>query len=259
MTSVSVGGFEVEVEGEGPAVFLVHGLGGSSNSFQALLPSLSGFRCLRPDLPGSARSRLPYGKLTMDMLVRSVSEALNALGGAPCHLVGHSMGTLICQHIAAQTPEAVMSMALFGAFPEPTDAARERLKDRARIARRDGMAVVADAVVGAAVSPTTRSSNPIAPAFVRESHMRQDQEGFAQTCEALAEAKGADLRLVRCPVLLVTGEEDSVGPPSVAHAMAERLKGARVRVLDRCGHWTPIERPIECGKLLGEFVRERTR
>lgn len=259
MTSVAVGGMEIEVEGDGPAVLFVHGLGGSSNSFQALLASLAGFRSLRPDLPGSARSRLPYGKLTIETLVKSVSDAARALGAAPCHLVGHSMGTLICQHIAAQTPEAVSSMTLFGGFPEPTDAARERLKERARIAREDGMAAVADAVVAAGISSATRTANPIAATFVRESHMRQDAEGFARTCEALAEAKAADFRLIQCPVLLVTGEEDAVGPPSVAHAMAEKLKGARVRILDRCGHWTPVERPSECGGLLGEFVRERAR
>jgi pimeloyl-ACP methyl ester carboxylesterase len=165
------------------------------------------------------------------------------------------MGTLICQHIAARMPEAVRSMTLFGPILEPPEAARQRLKDRARVARQDGMVAVADAVTAVAISSASKAANALAVPFVRESHMRQDPEGFAQSCQALAEAQAADLRLVRCPTLLVTGEEDGVGPPSMAQAIADRIKGARVKVLERCGHWTPVERPAECARLLSEFVR----
>jgi 3-oxoadipate enol-lactonase len=118
------------------------------------------------------------------------------------------------------------------------------------------MLAIADAALDG-LSSATKAANPLAGPFLRESHMRQDAEGFAQTCEALAEAHAADLRLVRCPALLVTGEEDSVAPPGMAHMIADRLKGARVRIVERCGHWTPIERPQECGRLLSEQLRAR--
>ena len=62
---------------------------------------------------------------------------------------------------------------------------------------------------------------------------------------------------IAAPVLLVTGDEDGVAPPSAVRAMAERLHGAashRVVVLPRCGHWTPIERPEECQRELREFL-----
>ena len=42
----------VEDEGEGDPVVCVHGLGGSSNTWTALLPALAGLRVIRPDLPG---------------------------------------------------------------------------------------------------------------------------------------------------------------------------------------------------------------
>ena len=62
-------------------------------------------------------------------------------------------------------------------------------------------------------------------------------------------------RLIGCPSLIVTGDEDGVGPPSVAREIAGCIKGARSVILDRCGHWTPIEKPKECGMLLSEFLR----
>ena len=237
-------------------MIFVHGLGGSSNSFQTLMPAMSGYRCVRPDLPGSARSRLPHEKLTIDWLAQTIIETAQSLGACPGHLVGHSMGTIICQHIAALVPDAILSMTLFAPILEPADAARQRVRERAQIARSQGMCVVADAVVDAGLASYTKANNQLASAFVRESHMRQDAEGFAQTCEALASATAADLRLIRCPTLLVTGDEDKVAPPSSVQAMAEKITGAKTKILDRCGHWAMIEKPQECSKLLSEFLRD---
>ena len=84
--------------------------------------------------------------------------------------------------------------------------------------------------------------------------MRQDNEGFAKSCEALAGANKADVRALKMPVLVVTGEEDAVGPPSVAHQLADEVGHGRAVILPGCGHWTPIEKPADCRRLIAEFV-----
>jgi 3-oxoadipate enol-lactonase len=249
---------KAEVDGSGAPIVFVHGLGGSSNSFQTLMHDIRSFRSVRVDLPGSARSKLPHEKLSIEWFARTVIETAQSLGANPGHLVGHSMGTIICQHIAALVPEAVLSMTLFAPFLEPGDAARQRIRDRAQLARSQGMCVVADQVVEAGLSSHTKSQNPLASAFVRESHMRQDAEGFAQTCEALASATAADLRMIRCPTLLITGDEDKVAPPSAMQAMAEKIKNSKTKILDRCGHWTMIEKPQDCSKLLSAFLHQHS-
>lgn len=255
MTSIRLPTMTVESEGEGPPVVMLHGLGGTSNSFQPLVPALSGFRLIRPDLPGAGRSPTPAGKLTVASLVDAVADAMNHLGVARAHITGHSFGTLVAQHLAARLPDKCASLTLFGPILEPQDAARERLRARAEAARHDGMDVIGEQLSRGALSGTSAADNPVAVAFVRESHMRQDAEGFARSCEALAEAGRADHRLVGCPTLIVTGDEDGVGPPTMARELAGRIKGAKSVILDRCGHWTPIEKPKECGRLLSEFLR----
>ena len=255
MTGAAVGRMMIEIDGAGPPVVFVPGLGATSNSFQPLLAALGGFRCIRLDLPGSGRSPLPLGGVSIEGFAAEVAEAIAAVAGGPAHLVGHSRGALVCQHVAARTPEHVASLALFGPIVEPTDASRQRLKDRAKIARVEGMIGVADAVVAGGLSSSAKSANPLLAAYVRESHMRQDPEGFAQSCEALAAAQGADLRGLRAPTLIVTGDEDAVAPPSAAQALADRVKGAKVKVLEHCGHWTPLERPADCARLLAEHLR----
>jgi 3-oxoadipate enol-lactonase len=255
LSTISTSQLKAEVEGSGAPMIFVHGLGGSSNSFQTLMPALGGFRCVRPDLPGSARSKLPHEKLNIEWLAQTIIETAQSLAACPGHLVGHSMGTIVCQHVAVLVPEAILSMTLFAPIFEPSEGMRARVRERAQIARGQGMCVVADAVVEAGLSSQTKSQNPLVAAFVRESHMRQDSEGFAQTCEALASATAADLRMIKCPTMLVTGDEDKVAPPSAMLAMAEKIKGAHAHVLERCGHWTMIEKPNECSKLLSAFLR----
>ena len=255
MTSAAVGRTQIEIDGAGSAILFVHGLGGTSNSFQMLLGGLGGIRCIRPDLPGSGRSPRPFAPLSIDMFVETIAEIIEKLGGGAVHLVGHSMGTLVCQHVAVRQPEFVKSLSLFGPIVEPSETARQRLKDRARTARQDGMIGIADAAATGGTSATSRNANPLLAPFIRESHMRQDPEGFAQTCEALASAQAADLRFLRRPTLIVTGDEDTVAPPSAARALADRLKGAKLKVLEHCGHWTPFERAQDCAKLLSEHVR----
>ena len=255
MTGAAVGRTQIEIDGAGSAIVFVHGLGGTSNSFHPLLGALGGFRCIRPDLPGSGRSPHPFQPLTIDFFVETIAEIVEKLGGGGVHLVGHSMGTLICQHLAARHPDAVKSLTLFGPIIEPPDSARERLRDRARTARQDGMIGIADAAASAGTSSTSRGANLLLAPLVRESHMRQDPEGFARTCEALARAEAADLRFLRCPTSIVTGDEDAVAPPSAAQALADKIKRSKLRILEHCGHWTPFERSQDCAKLLSEHVR----
>ena len=255
MTSVHVRGMAIDSEGEGPPIVMLHGLGGTSNSFEAMMPALSGFRVVRPDLPGAGRSPTPPQKITVASLVEAVERAAVHLGVNRAHVVGHSFGTLIAQHIAARHPQRVASLTLFGPILEPQDAARERLRARATTARHEGMSAIADQLIGAALARATATDNPVAVAFVRESHMRQDAEGFARSCEALGQAERADHRLIDCPTLIVAGDEDTVGLPSVAKELAGKIGGAKAVILNRCGRWTPIERSKDGGKLLLEFVR----
>lgn len=254
----------VEEEGEGPAVVCVHGLGGSSNSFTPLMPALARHRVLRVDLPGSGRSQRAEGELSIERYVEALLRICERLGVARAHWVGHSMGTIVCQHIAAGHPKLAASIALFGPLIAPPDAARTAMKARAAKAREGaaGMHEITQGLLQAAISADTRQRLPLAVAFVRESLMRQEGEAYARSCEALAGAQAAAVERIEAPVLLVTGDEDGVAPPQSVRAMADRLHNAarkRVVVLSRCGHWTPVERPDECQRELRDFLAANAR
>ena len=247
----------VEVDGQGDAILFVHGLGGTSNVFTPQVMALGGrYRTVRADLPGSGRSPAG-GSLSIGGFAEAIVRLARVLGVERAHLVGHSMGTIVCQHVAVSEPRLVRSLALFGPLLAPPDPARQAMRDRAAKARAEGMAGIADAILQGATSGDTRANNPVGAALVRELLMRQDAEGYAKTCEALAGAAAADVKRIGCPTLLVTGDEDAVAAPSAVRAMGEQINGARVVVLNRCGHWTTLERAGECSAALKEFLAGR--
>jgi len=250
----------VEEEGEGDAVVCVHGLGGSTNTFTPLMPSLARHRVIRVDMPGSARSHRVEGPLTIERFVETLLSVCTRLNVTRAHWVGHSLGTIVCQHVAVTAAKLVRSIALFGPLIAPPEAVRTAIRARAAKARAEGTAgmhEIALGLVNAAVSAETRQRSPLAVAFVRESLMRQDADAYARTCDALAEASAAAVERIEAPVLLVTGDEDGVAPPQQVRAFADKLhsaKSTRVVVLPKCGHWTPIERPEDCARELRDFL-----
>ena len=248
----------VEIQGEGEPVVMIHGLGGTSNTFTPVLAAFARHRTIRFDLPGSGRSPRVDGPLSLRLFVERALLVMRKAEVERAHVVAHSMGTIVAAHLAATEPGKVTSLALFGPLLAPPDPARAAIRARAAEARKGDMQPIADALLQSSVSADTRIKRPAAAAFVRELLMRQDAEGYARTCEALAEMQPADTSRIDCPTLLVTGDEDVVAPPQSVRMMSERIAGSRVEVLRGCGHWTPVEKPEECTGLLKRFLLERS-
>ncbi len=251
---------DAPVGGGGDAVLMIHGLGGTSNVWTPLLQALPQFFKIRFDLPGSGRSQRCEGPLTIARFVQAARRVLETQGIERAHVMGHSLGTIVALHLAVTVPAAVRSLALFGPLLAPPDPARQALRARAEQARRDGIAgmqTIADALVQAATAAETKARRAAAVAFVRESVMRQDPDGYARTAEALAAAEPADAARVGCPTLLVTGDEDAVAPPQSVRALAEKIPRSQVEVLRGCGHWTPVEQPEACIDLARRFYARR--
>ncbi|WP_433276298.1 alpha/beta fold hydrolase [Pseudonocardia xinjiangensis] len=244
----------VEVEGDGPAVLLVHGLGGTSNFYQVQADALvDRFRVIRVDSAGAGRSPVADG-ISVESHADDLAAVLTELGVDSAKVVGHSMGTLVVRALAARHPGTVSGLALLGAVREPAEAGRQAQRDRAAVLREKGTAAVAPAVVANAVSETTRRDRPEVAAFVRELVMRQDAEGYARNCEALAAATDPGPIDPALPLLLVTGSDDKVGPPEASQELAAAHGSATVEILPGVGHWTALEAARATTDLLLKFL-----
>jgi 3-oxoadipate enol-lactonase len=231
----------VEIEGSGPPVLMVHGLGGTTNFYQVQAQALAErFQVIRVDSAGAGRSPAG-GQISIGSHAGDLAALLDQLGVSGAAVIGHSMGTLVARTLAARHPALVSRLVLLGAVAEPADAARQAQRDRAATLRKDGTAAVAPGVVANALSETTQRDKPEVAAFVRELIMRQDPEGYARNCEALAAATDPGPVDPGLPLLLITGSDDKTGPPEVSQAIASAHGSATVTVIDGIGHWTALE------------------
>jgi pimeloyl-ACP methyl ester carboxylesterase len=244
----------VEVSGNGPPVVLLHGLGGTGNFYQPQVGALAErFTVIRPDLRGHGRS-LATGEISIHGYLADLAGLLDELGLGEVRLVGHSMSTLTAQHFALAYPHRISALVLLGAVHAPAQPGREAQRQRAATVREQGMTAVADAVVANATSPATRRDRPVVAAFVRELLMRQDPEGYARGCEALAGATEPDTAAIRVPMLLATGADDGVGSPEVSEQLAGLAADAQTAVYPDCGHWTALEAAAQVTDDLLKFL-----
>ena len=114
MPTQSIEHITVEVDGTGDSVIMIHGLGGTSNTWTPQMSLfVDGYQSVRPDLPGAGRTP-PGTFVSIETLVECVSDIARSLGIRNAHVLGHSMGTIVCQHLAVANPSLVRSLALFG-------------------------------------------------------------------------------------------------------------------------------------------------
>jgi pimeloyl-ACP methyl ester carboxylesterase len=89
-----------------PTLVLVHGFTGSHEGFQYLVPFLTDFRLIIPDLPGFGVSPLPHDRLTLSHLGGLLAEFIDALDlPEPPYVIGHSLGSLAVVEALRQHPD----------------------------------------------------------------------------------------------------------------------------------------------------------
>src|SRR2546430_17735864 len=85
----------VEIEGEGEPVLMIHGLGGTSNTFTPLLGAFARHRTIRFDLPGSGRSHRGEAPLSLTLFVERALLGMQSNRIERAHVGSHSTGTII--------------------------------------------------------------------------------------------------------------------------------------------------------------------
>lgn len=90
------------------------------------------------------------------------------------------------------------------------------------------MAKVADTVIGNAFSSKSLKGKPEVVAFARELLSRQDPNGYALGCEALASSQDPEWGAVKAKTTIVIGKEDQVSSPAVCEAIKDNLTSAKV-------------------------------
>lgn len=239
----------------GPALLCLHGLGGSTRFFAALGPALA-HRCrvVAFDFPGSGCSAVP-ARIAFDDLAAATVEVARQIDG-PCHILGHSMGTIIGLEAIRQSPGLASGFLAVGGLLQARSDACERIAARVAVIESRGLAGLGESVAAANVSARTRTERPDVLAQVSAIFEAQPQEGYLATARALIGWTARALPPldgVRC--LAVAGAEDRYAPPDDVRALAAQLPGALDAVIvPGCAHLPFLEDPRAFSQILDRFL-----
>jgi len=228
---VTANGSRIFVEecGSGPLMVLMHGLGGTTNYFQPLISQFSSrYTMLRFDFPGSGFSTFKSAP-SIPQFVEDLRSILDSNEKEPPVLVGHSLGSIVAMHYAAQYPN-VAALVLIGPGRSAAHipAAVERMTGLATKAR-EGIEGIRDSTIDNNVAP---SSSDLVRTFVRQIISSQDPEGYAATCEAVAAKSHVDpdYAAIKCPTLLIAGDQDKISPLSRSQELKELIGGGKDQI-----------------------------
>lgn len=185
--------------------------------------------------------------------------ASHVLGLAPSRfaLIGHSMGARVALEIVARAPEQVSRLMLantgvHGVAPGE-QAKRHALRD---LGRKQGFDRLLDAWLPPMVGAPRREDAALI-AMLRAMCSRAGQRIFEAQIEALlhrpdARAAAAE---VRCPTMIVVGDEDQWSPVAQHREMAQCIVGSQLHVIDRAGHMAPAEQPAQFNRLIAAWLK----
>lgn len=240
--------------GQPLVLVLVHGYLGGSAQWQAQIEAFAPTHdVIAPDLPGfGAASALP-GPATIADFAAAVVACLDGLGIGRFALLGHSMGGMIVQEIAARHGNRIDRLVLYGTGPlglmpdrfEPLEVSMARLD-------AEGVAPTADRI-----SATWFRDGPRAPGYGPTRDLaRLANAGAARNALAAMRDWDGRARLagLAMPCRIIWGDQDrSYRWPQVA-ALWDGIPGAELAVVPGASHAVHLEKPALFDALLRDFL-----
>jgi pimeloyl-ACP methyl ester carboxylesterase len=272
LSHVRIHGHDVRYRraGSGESVVLIHGLAGSSLTWQHVMGPLSEhYDVIAPDLLGHGESAKPMGDYSLGAMASGLRDLLAILGVESATIVGQSFGGGVAMQLAYQHPDLCDRLVLVGSgglgrevswilrlcslpgaeqlmpllFPRPVagigTAIGAFLHDRGLRAPLVGEMWRAYASLAGAENRK---------AFVRT--MRGVIEPGGQTVSALDRLYLA----ANIPTLIVWGDHDAIIPLEHAYAAHEAIAGSRLEILEGIGHFPHAEAPERFVEILCDFL-----
>ncbi|MGH9163378.1 MAG: alpha/beta fold hydrolase [Vicinamibacteraceae bacterium] len=248
--------------GTGAAVLFIHAFPLTAEMWRAQLETLPpGWRGLALDLRGLGRSALaPGGRAASSVAHHAddVDALLGALGIDSAVVVGLSMGGYVAFALCRRAPHRVRALVLADTRADPdTDETRAKRDSLKLVAREQGAAAIADAMIPQLVGSSTHKRRPELLEEVRAMVRQNSASGIVDALECLKTRPDSRplLPTLTCPTLIIVGDEDLVTPPAMSQDMACALRGSAVHVIAGAGHLSSLEQPEAFGRSLNQFLQ----
>lgn len=231
------------IEGQGPALFLIHGIGARKTGFAKVVAALKDrFTCISYDLRGHGDSPLPEGRFGLEDLVDDLEALRDRLGIAQAHFAGHSLGGMIGPAFARRYPDRVLSLGLLSTAAFRTEDDSAKVKAVVAQMRDKGIGQVLDTLTARWFTDAFAAAHPEVIAWRKQQVMDTPAEVFLTVFDIYAETEMAPwLHEVAAPALVLTGELDGGCNPRLNQQIAAALPKADLVILEGLKHAILIE------------------
>lgn len=252
--------YEVRGAPSRPPLVLIHGLGYARPGWGPFPDHLADrFLLVLMDNRGVGASSVPPGPYTTAQMAEDVVAVMDAAGIDRAHLLGTSLGGMICQEVAVRWPARVDRLVLVASTPggdrgHPMPPGTVELLQRMpRLTPEEALR----AAVENALSPTSRAADPtlVDRIVTMRLQVAQDPAGWQAQAAAGTTYDGGDrLSTITAPTLIVHGDDDQVLAPENAEILQRLLPDARLVRLPEVGHLAPWEAPAQLARVVTDFL-----
>lgn len=196
--------------------------------------------------------------LTQDDSLAAMAGRVLAAAPPRFALAGLSMGGYVALEILRQAPERVERLALVDTTARPDSPEQsQRRKDAVALARAGGFDKIMPTMLPLLVHPDHLALERVG-GVAKDMARAVGAEAFARQQNAIMHRPDArpGLPRVTCPTLVVVGSDDSVTPLERAEEMAGLIPNARLEVVEKSGHLTPLEQPSAVSALMAAWLRQ---
>lgn len=248
--------------GRGERVLLIMGSSAAGRVWtlhQTPALAAAGYQAITFDNRGVPPSDEPPGRYSLDDLVADTKGLIEALGAAPCRIVGTSMGALIAQELAIRWPELVRCAVLISTKAR-SDPARTAHLRAYQVLAESGIELPRDfeasMLAFEMLSPATLNAPAQAELWLET--IRQSVGGanraLGQSWADLTEDRREALRGVAAPCRVIAFSDDLVTPPHLGAEVADSIPDCDFVEIGSAGHFGYLERPAEVNAALLEFL-----
>lgn len=243
-----------------PAVLLLHGLGANGSMWTLQFDDLiaAGLRPIAPDLPGFGDSPYDGRGWNFRRVAGELTGLLRELDTGPAHVVGLSMGGVIAQQFAFDSPELARKLVLVSTFSvlRPSNFSQwlyffQRLVVVHLVGLEQQSKIVARRVFP---NPGQESLREMAAAQIARADPRAYRAAMRHLGLFDSRRRLKDIRL---PTLVISGERDSTVSPARQKMLADGIPGARQVVIPNGGHAVAIDQAGAFNQALLDFVSEK--
>lgn len=248
------------IEGQGPALYLVHGIGARKTTWDKLIVGLKDqFTCVSYDLRGHGESPLPPTPYTLDDLVDDLEALRQKLGHEKIHVAGHSLGGMIGPAYARAYPEHTLSVGLLSTAAGRSEDDRAKLEAVGDAMEQNGIAETLGTFVARWFTDAFIQAHP----DLVEARLQQVNDTpadiFLSVFWIYATTEMAPwLHEVKCPCLVLTGELDGGCNPRLNQFIDGELPSSRLVILEGLKHALMIEASDQVLPQLREFLLQQS-